>query len=287
MARFVLVLLTLVVGIAPGWGQTSTATVTGADKLVVRRGPGKQFPPFASLTEGSKVEVEQVEGEWARIVTGSGQRGYVHSNFLSISGPAEPAAAPATAPPAEPTAERVASEPTATRAPDRARTAETEARASNERKKNETDLRAANERVKALEGELKAATDRVKILEGEGTTLRDRVKSLETDLQSTQQELTQLRTRPTVADVHSTTPPGAELRSDIERLTVAVETLQNRLNSVTSPIGATASAEGGPASDAVSATTVLLGLVGVIVGWGLSGAFGRKQDRSRRSRIRF
>jgi SH3 domain-containing protein len=51
---------------------------------MVRRGPGKQFPPFASLTPGTTVEVQEMRGEWARIATPAGHTGYVNSNFLAL-----------------------------------------------------------------------------------------------------------------------------------------------------------------------------------------------------------
>src|ERR1041385_8898698 len=57
--------------------QGTTATVTGAARVLVRRGPGKQFPPLASVTRGSTVEVQDPQGEWARVSTPAGQVGYV------------------------------------------------------------------------------------------------------------------------------------------------------------------------------------------------------------------
>jgi uncharacterized protein YraI len=64
--------------------ESTTATVTGTARVAVRRGPGKQFPPFATLTHGSTVEVQEMRGEWARISTATGHTGYVNSNFLAL-----------------------------------------------------------------------------------------------------------------------------------------------------------------------------------------------------------
>src|SRR5437870_3286473 len=62
---------------APIWAQSGTAVVTGADRVFVRRGPGSEFAPFATVDKGSTVEVRSVQGEWALIVTAGGQSGYV------------------------------------------------------------------------------------------------------------------------------------------------------------------------------------------------------------------
>ena len=60
------------------------AATVSTEQLYVRRGPGAEFPPFATLGRGDRVEVHEVRGEWARIVTGNGQTGYVRSDFLSL-----------------------------------------------------------------------------------------------------------------------------------------------------------------------------------------------------------
>jgi SH3 domain-containing protein len=77
--------------------ESTTATVTGTARVVVRRGPGKQFPPFATLTHGSTVEVQEVRGEWARISTAAGHTGYVNSNFLALKAETQSPAPVATA----------------------------------------------------------------------------------------------------------------------------------------------------------------------------------------------
>jgi SH3-like domain-containing protein len=79
------------------WAQANTAVVAGAEHVFIRRGPGTEFPPFATLTEGSSVEIQGMHGEWARVLTASGQSGYVRSNFLAL--PGEHRAPPAVTPP--------------------------------------------------------------------------------------------------------------------------------------------------------------------------------------------
>ncbi len=65
------------------------AIVTGTEKVFVRRGPGNEFPPFASIPSGSTVEVQDTLGDWTRISTASGQVGYVATQFLSFPGEPE------------------------------------------------------------------------------------------------------------------------------------------------------------------------------------------------------
>jgi hypothetical protein len=56
--------------------------IRGAASLNVRSGPGREYPSFATLKEGSKVEVEATEGSWVRIRTPAGEAGYVHKAFV-------------------------------------------------------------------------------------------------------------------------------------------------------------------------------------------------------------
>jgi hypothetical protein len=296
MLRLLLVILMVCGVVAAASAETNSATVVGANRLVVRRGPGKQFPPFASLTEGSKVEVEEVKGEWARIVTGNGQRGYVHSNFLSIAGElpaATPAAGEAAAEPARAAAEPPVSRPGV----DRTRALESELKAVNEAKKSlEAELHAASDRAKALEAELKGATDRSKALEGEEAALRERAKSLDADLQAARQEIAELKSRANPAAATGEPRGGAEnIGAELARLAAAVDALQSRVGSAPlasgvaageRPAGATSQSPGSE-DTLLSPTAVLIGLLGIVVGWFLGGTVGRKQDRGRRARIRF
>jgi uncharacterized protein YraI len=82
-----LVALSLVLG-APtrSAAETIPAIVTGAERLYVRRGPGVDFPAFATIEQGERVEVERLEGVWALVKLASEQTGYVHSTFLSFPG---------------------------------------------------------------------------------------------------------------------------------------------------------------------------------------------------------
>lgn len=76
----------LLVAISPGmaWPQSKPAIVEGTSQLFIRRGPGTEFPPFATLTGGSQVQVEELRDQWARVTTASGQVGYVHVKFLRM-----------------------------------------------------------------------------------------------------------------------------------------------------------------------------------------------------------
>ena len=62
--------------------EGSTAVVT-ADKLFIRSGPGTNYAIRGSLTNGYKVEVLEVSGNWART-----SDGWLSTDYLSISGAA-------------------------------------------------------------------------------------------------------------------------------------------------------------------------------------------------------
>jgi uncharacterized protein YgiM (DUF1202 family) len=66
--------------------ETSSAVVSGAELLYVRRGPGTNFPAFATIPHGERVEVERLEGPWAFVRLSSGRTGYVYSTYLSFPG---------------------------------------------------------------------------------------------------------------------------------------------------------------------------------------------------------
>lgn len=226
------------------WGQGNTAVVTGADRVFIRRGPGTEFPPFATLTEGSTVEVQEMQGEWSRVRTASGQVGYVHSNFLAL--PSEAGAkAPTEAPRAHPTVAPTSPRPTA-----------------------HSDSAALS-------------------------ALTDKNKALEAQLSALQDELTALKSRaaqpPEPAPTAAVATDTEALHAELKRLTAAVEALQLRV------AGAAPSSEAPPAATgpaeaperSVSSTAALLGALGLFVGWFIGSAYGRNQERGRRSRIRF
>ncbi|HVO25570.1 MAG TPA: SH3 domain-containing protein [Candidatus Margulisiibacteriota bacterium] len=226
------------------WGQGSTVVVTGTKRVMVRRGPGTGFPPFAALTKGSVVEVLEMRGEWARVKTAGGQVGYVRSNFLAL--PNEGSAAAAT--------ETPLLQPTAT--PSAPPTARVDSAA----------LHTLTERNKALEAQVSALQD----------------------------ELTALKNRPTqTAQPAPTSAPvtgeAEELRKELKRLTAAVEGLQKRVSAVSPSNDAPAASA--PSTEApehnVSPTALVLGAIGLLLGWVGGITYGRTQDRGRRSRIRF
>jgi uncharacterized protein YgiM (DUF1202 family) len=87
-----LLLAILLAVVAPATAaETTPAIVSGAELLYVRRGPGINYPAFATVARGQAVEVEHLEGTWAFVHLPSGQTGYVHSTYLSF-----PAETPAT-----------------------------------------------------------------------------------------------------------------------------------------------------------------------------------------------
>jgi hypothetical protein len=234
--------------------------VTGAQRVQVRRGPGKHFPAFAVVNRGSKVDVQDIDGDWARIVTAAGQRGYVNSAFLTLTGERERAAVPAATTLAAPR----------TGSPDAA------------------ELRAVTDRSKALEAELRTASERGKALEADLRGAGERNKALEAEIHGLQQQVAELKSRPEPASAAAVA--GTEhVQTELARLAAAVEGMQRRLDA--RPAGDAAAPMttvlGDEPASVVSAGAVLLGMFGVLVGWFLGGAVGRKQERGRRSRIRF
>jgi hypothetical protein len=244
--------------------EGGTAVVVGAERLFVRRGPGTEFPPFATLTKGDTVEVQEMQGEWARIMTGGGQTGYVRSNFLVLPRERERPASPPSAPPTPlQKPQPAAAEPSA--------------------------LRAANARNKALETEIRN-------LQQEITALRSRsavALAVVTPASVTPASATPVATTPLTPPPTATLVPVPaagtdQLQAEIVRLTAMVETLQHRPES-RPPI------EGLPAPvvpieetpHAWSSGALALGIIGVAIGWLAGTMLGRKPDRGRRSRIRF
>jgi outer membrane murein-binding lipoprotein Lpp len=229
----ILALLAFSFGLARA--QANSAVVAGAAHVFIRRGPGTEFPPFATLAQGTRVEVQEMHGEWARVLTASGQSGYVNSNFLAIPGEhrAPPAAAPARA---------VA--PARSEAP------------------SVQQLTEQNQSLTAQIGQL-------------------------------QQELANLKARAeaTPAAAPTTAPMGLDvekLQADVTRLTAAVEQLEKRLD-VEPPRVSVSPLPSVPADGpvrVVTSTTILLAAIGLCVGWLLGNAYGRRQERARRPRVR-
>lgn len=236
--------------------QTGTALVVGAERLFVRRGPGTEFPPFATLTKGDTVEVQEMQGEWARIMTGGGQTGYVRSNFLVSPGEREKPAVTLTP------------VPTSAAKPQPA-AAESSA------------LRAASERNKALEAELNKLQQRM-------AELKSRSEAALAPVVVTAAPVVPTAVTPTPASMAAPAAGTEQLQAEIRRLTAVVEALQHRLDTrppvegvppPVMPIEAT--------PHSFSSGALAFGVIGVAIGWLAGSTLGRKQDRSRRSRIRF
>jgi uncharacterized protein YgiM (DUF1202 family) len=215
--------------------ESRPAVVEGTTQLFIRRGPGTEFPPFATLTGGSQVQVEETHGAWARVTTASGQVGYVHARFLKMARAAE------TAPP--PTSESATVQPTRWMSPTGA--APTEIRTST-----------------ATEVEEQTTP----VIEPTATPV----------------EL------PLEPQVRGSAGPPVSLpdeQAEIRRLADAVEALGRRFDQrLPLPNGAGSTMI--EPTTGVSGGAVLLGLLGVIVGWLLGATYQRNKERGRRSRIR-
>lgn len=242
----VVVGLHLVPGVERASAQGQPAVVEGTTKLFIRRGPGREFPPFATLTGGSKVQLHEKRGTWSRITTASGQVGYVHSKFLRVvdsAGATPPAATPADTPASEPppaTPTMVA----ATQPPSPRPTA--------------TKRRAGQATASPAENV------------------------------PTPNEPTQLPTAsPTETAAVATSAKGGRLdmQQQVDRLSRAVDALNSRLDQ-RFPLPEEMPATSVDSGTGVSGGAILLGFLGVIVGWLMGATYQRNKDRGRRSRIR-
>jgi len=83
-------------------------------------------------------------------------------------------------------------------------------------------------------------------------------------------------------------PP--DLAHELARLTAAVEAIEKRLGIVSALIPLEPTPTPVPAKSdegVLSPVAIFLGFVGILIGWGLGSSYARRQERSRRSRLRF
>ncbi len=244
VSHFPFVIMLLVAGaLSVAGAQPNSAVVTGAQHVFIRRGPGTEFPPFATLVEGSTVEIQEMRGEWTRVLTASGQSGYVNSTFLAL--PSERRGRPAAT----------------VGAPARSAAAAA------------TPARPQAAAVSALTEENKNLTAQVHQLQEELAALK------------AQAEVTPPAASPTAA------PPAVDLdklHDELAHLGAAVEQLNKRLEIEPPRVNVA------PLSDlpvdghgrVVTSTAILLAAIGLCVGWLVGNAFGRRQERGRRPRVR-
>ena len=60
------------------------AEIVNCKFLNLRTGPGKEYPVGVISQVGIKVEVESVDGEWAKVYTEMGFTGYAMKRFLAL-----------------------------------------------------------------------------------------------------------------------------------------------------------------------------------------------------------
>jgi len=235
-------------GTPAAWAEDEASVTVGVERLYVRRGPGTEFPPFATLTKGDTVEVQEMQGEWARIVTGSGQTGYVRSTFLIAPGerekvaPATPAAHPTNSPAAHAAATPVATPESAA-------------------------LRAAGERTRTLEAEVRTLQQQLAELQRKGESKATAAPSPVETLTAFTPTLAEPAAAPSTPAAGSSSGSLELVRGELARLTLAVDELQRRLDARPALEGPATSGEG--------------------AGWTIGSSTGRKSDRSRRPRMRF
>lgn len=257
--------------------QPSTVAFVGADRLALRRGPGKEFPPFDSLKAGSRVEIEEIEGEWARVITPNGQRGYVHSNFLQIPGEPAPAAAPGQESPRPlPTA-------TVPRPTERKRPPTPSPTRTQKKRATATPSWTATRRADAAAAAATPTAERSRQLTEEVNTLSARNAALEAELRAALDTVAALKG----GAAASTPAAGADVSDELIRLTAIVNALQKQLEAQTARAGTGTISPVADVRQGLSSATVGAGVLGIAVGWVLGTLLGRRADRSRRGRIRF
>ncbi|HYD46871.1 MAG TPA: SH3 domain-containing protein [Terriglobales bacterium] len=253
--------------------ESQTAVVNGISKLFVRRGPGMQFPPFASLSEGSVVEIQSMEGQWARIGTANGQVGYVQRRYLE-TGRGETAPSPTKA---AATVTRRARTPSPTRTTARA------ASPSPRRSAVPTATIPAIATITPTRTVTAAVTatsvpPTATVESGEDSGA-DGERDIEQGFADSYRSGSEPRE---VID-------NAAIHRELQTLRIAVERLQRRLDEHAGlptsllPDAGDLSSE----SASISGGAVLLALIGAVGGWFLGSNYTRKQERGRRSRIRF
>jgi len=217
-----------------GRAEARPATVTGADRVFVRRGPSVGFQAFATVERGERVDIQGVSGDWALVKTASDEQGYMSGLYLtyldgtSVAGSSAPPTATVAAIPPVPTpAAAVGGAPP------------------------EPDLAQQN------------------------ATLTAKVKSLEQEIQS----LRSATTRPT---------PAADdlvaLRAEVRRLADTTDALRSRLDAPGAgsvPLAFTGVEQWS------TPTVVVIGAVALLLGWLIGGALAHREERNKRTRIRF
>jgi len=116
-----------------------------------------------------------------------------------------------------------------------------------------------------------------------------KARELEAEVLALRQELAALKQRcegPAAAPTGAPNCP-AEIRQELERLAIAVEGLQRK----NLPVPAEEPKAALPGAEAdnhvISPLAVFLGVLGIVLGTWLGSRYVRKQERSRRSRLRF
>ncbi|MEO8604487.1 MAG: SH3 domain-containing protein [bacterium] len=184
----------------------------GAEAVNIRRSAGTESPAFRALARGSRVRVEEMSAQWARVTLDDGESGYINVAYLQL----EPGA---TFPPAAPHTPSAAGEP------------------------NPAATMAA---PAAVVGEAHSEA-----MEGQLAQLRARLAALESAV---------------------VTPQAGE---------VPAAPVGNETARPAAPLAAPV-----PDQFDIGPSLALAG-VGLVVGFVIGAAYGQRQERHRRSRVRF
>ncbi len=230
-AAWVVLLVAALLAVHAAVAEARPATVVRAARVLLRRGPGQDYQAFATVQNGDRVEVEQLEGHWALVHAASDTSGYMYADYLAyLDGTPVLAASP------PPTSAAAAATP--------------------------------------------AAAAAVPVATAVGTPAQGQDPTAE--VERLRRELDAARAAPAAAP-----SPGQDLvalRAEVRRLADTTDALRSRLDVLGNGNMAMPFATGEHWS---TPTVVMIAVISLLLGWFVGGAFSRREERNKRTRIRF
>ena len=226
------------------------ASVRGAEVVNVRQAPSTGSPVLLSLPKGREVTVEKVVGDWAVITLAGGRRGYIRTIYLALPTGIEVVAGP----------------PATVEISPRVLPAVTPPRAASWSPTPPPTVSAMPTQTPATAGTPSADAEAPggTGLQREVAELRHRLAALESAVVATQPGAP-AATR----EGSGPTPPATVGEPEPTRAQVFAPTVAQL-----------------PNPEEIGPSLAMAG-VGLVIGFLLGGAYGRRQERNRRTRVRF
>ena len=241
-----------------------------------------------------------MQGEWARIITASGQVGYISSNFLALPGEYErrptpvrptfthpPTRTPHRPTPTRPQATATQPHPTSTPAPATATRPLVIPTTTAAGATTTPTFTAARHTPTAPRSTLTPTFSPTRPLPtASATVAKAGSEAHGIPLEpGTEGLIAGTAANPLGGGAICT---DEQVRMELARLTNAVEHIERRLDAASNRVDDPQfpPAAGADSSRNPSPIAVFLGMVGVIIGWVLGSSYARRQERSRRSRLR-